>query len=109
MSTDSGACANKEPPACEQVREGKAVVNFVKTNNQVFYNPIQEFNRDLSIACINTYSSVNGGKKLRILEALAASGIRSMRYALEIENCAQIIANDFDSHAVQLIDKNIGK
>lgn len=92
----------------EQVREGKAVVNFRKTNNQVFYNPIQEFNRDLSIACMNTHSRLNDNKKLRILEALAASGIRSMRYALEIENCSEIIANDFDKHAVQLIDKNIG-
>lgn len=100
----------------EQVREGKALVNFRKTNNQVFYNPIQEFNRDLSIACINVHSTklnnnANGSsnKKLRILEALAASGIRSMRYALEIDNCHEIVANDLDRHAVELIEKNIGK
>ena len=92
----------------DQVREGKALVNFRKTNNQVFYNPIQEFNRDLSISCINVHSQLNGNKKLRILEALAASGIRSMRYALEIENCVEIIANDLDQHAVELIEKNIG-
>ena len=33
-----------------KVVEGKAKVYFPKTKNQVFYNPIQEFNRDLSIA-----------------------------------------------------------
>lgn len=99
---------NTEDEQFEQVREGKAIVNFRKTNNQVFYNPIQEFNRDLSISCMNTYSKLNDNKKLRILEALAASGIRSMRYALEIDNCSQIVANDFDKTAVQLIDKNIG-
>ena len=33
-----------------KVVEGKARVYFPKTKNQVFYNPIQEFNRDLSIA-----------------------------------------------------------
>ena len=34
----------------DQVLEGKATVYFQKTKNHVFYNPIQEFNRDLSIA-----------------------------------------------------------
>ena len=58
-----------------KVKEGKANVYFNKVKNQVFYNPIQEFNRDLSIAVINTYSSTNGNKKIRLLEALAASGI----------------------------------
>jgi tRNA (guanine26-N2/guanine27-N2)-dimethyltransferase len=90
----------------DKVKEGKAEVYFQKQANQVFYNPIQEFNRDLSISVLNTYSSLNKNKKLRILEALAASGIRSMRYALEIDNCSQIVANDFDKKAVELIDLN---
>lgn len=90
----------------DKVKEGKAECYFQKTSNQVFYNPIQEFNRDLSIAVLNTFSKMNNNKKLRILEALAASGIRSMRYALEIENCNEIIANDFDKKAVELIDLN---
>lgn len=89
-----------------RVKEGQAECLFHKTSNQVFYNPIQEFNRDLSIACLNTYSKINNNKKLRILEALAASGIRSMRYAKEIENCTDIVANDFDKKAVELIDLN---
>jgi tRNA (guanine26-N2/guanine27-N2)-dimethyltransferase len=67
----------------EKVTEGKASVLFHKTKNEVFYNPIQEFNRDLSISIINTFSNtLNENKKLRILEALAASGIRSMRYSI---------------------------
>ncbi len=90
-----------------KVKEGKATVYFHKTKNNVFYNPIQEFNRDLSIAVLNTYSKVNKNKKLKILEALAASGIRSMRYALEIDNCQEVIANDLERHAVDLINKNI--
>lgn len=89
-----------------RTKEGKAECYFQKTSNQVFYNPIQEFNRDLSIAVLNTYSKINNNKKLRILEALAASGIRSMRYALEIENCTEIVANDFDKKAVELINLN---
>ena len=30
-----------------------------------------------------------------------------MRYALEIENCEKIVANDLDKKAVELIDINI--
>lgn len=72
----------------------------------MFYNPIQEFNRDLSIAVLNTYSTKNKSN-LKLLEALAASGIRSMRYALEIDNLNEIIANDYDKRASNLIDLNI--
>ena len=89
-----------------KIREGKALVYFNKTKNEVFYNPIQEFNRDLSISVINTYSATNNNKKLRILEALAASGIRSMRYALEINNCQEVVANDLDKKAVEMININ---
>lgn len=56
---------------------------------------------------INTYSAINENKKIDLLEALAASGIRSMRYALEITNINEILANDFDQKAVELIDTNI--
>ena len=97
---------NIDASSYDRVKEGRAVIHFPKTSNQVFYNPIQEFNRDLSISVINTYSKINDNKKLRILEALAASGIRSMRYALEIDNCLEVIANDFDIKAVELIELN---
>ncbi|KAF0499408.1 N2,N2-dimethylguanosine tRNA methyltransferase [Gigaspora margarita] len=42
-----------------------------------------------------------------ILEALAASGLRSIRYAKEIPNIKYIIANDLDLDAVDLINKNV--
>lgn len=109
-SSESGA-AKSEPEfdanLFEKVTEGKAICYFNKTKNEVFYNPIQEFNRDLSISVLNTYSAVNKNKKLRILEALAASGIRSMRYAKEVDNVQEIVANDLDKKAAQLIDVNI--
>src|SRR5208282_6704923 len=36
------------------VTEGKATILFPK--DQVFYNPVQQFNRDLSVAVIRTWS-----------------------------------------------------
>ncbi|XP_065898799.1 tRNA (guanine(26)-N(2))-dimethyltransferase-like isoform X2 [Dysidea avara] len=182
---------------CEQgaefdtITEGAATILFPKTN-QVFYNPVQEFNRDLSIAVIKHYAKcywksnsfrkkkgpseekrpsdkteeelipevtpapseitedqkpdrpVDGNDQppdqpvcddgqdqqeaneapgevkskvskkwhvtrggLHILEALAASGLRSIRYALEVPGVEKVVANDYSRAAYQNMVRNI--
>ena len=107
-----------------QVSEGKANVLLPPG---VFYNPVQEFNRDLTVAVIRTFQRLHeqqwrshNEKKAKaeagdapveypglvILEALAASGLRSMRFALEVPKIARVFANDFDTTAAELIAKN---
>lgn len=44
---------------------------------------------------------------IRILEGLAASGLRSVRFGLEIPGVKEIVANDFDKAAVEIIKENI--
>lgn len=44
---------------------------------------------------------------ITVLEALAASGLRSLRYALEVPNIKKILANDFSKAAVEAMNKNI--
>ncbi|MQL69096.1 hypothetical protein Taro_001423 [Colocasia esculenta] len=46
-------------------------------------------------------------KPLRVLEALAASGLRSLRYAREIEGIGQVVALDNDKVSVEACKKNI--
>ena len=46
-------------------------------------------------------------KGLRILEALAASGLRSIRYALEIPGVESIVANDISEKAYRSIQRNV--
>ncbi|XP_004084262.1 tRNA (guanine(26)-N(2))-dimethyltransferase [Oryzias latipes] len=137
------------------VREGKAAILFPSAN-EVFYNPVQEFNRDLTCAVITEFArdlltqrgvkvvvpgdkervvvslsddnnevdvqpeqdngaaeplcSVTAGEKceqgLRVLEGLAASGLRSVRFALEVPGLHSITANDFSSKAAALIARN---
>lgn len=81
----------------------------------MFYNPVQEFNRDISILCIREYESVireEAGKKnkqapgLTICEALAATGLRSVRYMKEISNIKKIVSNDLDPYATTLMQIN---
>ena len=101
------------------LEEGKAKIIVDKKN--IFYNPVQEFNRDISIAVLSEYSKEfkNGSllqqsdkqektqEGLRILEALAATGLRSIRYAKEVPGVSEIVANDFSIKAVEVIKKNV--
>lgn len=116
------------------ISEGKAQI-LVMTQN-VFYNPVQEFNRDLSIAVLTIFAkdrwnevlqkkklgkeksnesntlhniqiNTESQKGITILEALSATGLRSIRYAKEIENVKQIVANDISAKAVESIRRNV--
>jgi tRNA (guanine26-N2/guanine27-N2)-dimethyltransferase len=49
------------------VTEGKATILFPK-HNEVFYNPVQQFNRDMSIAAIRTWNEVFTQEKRERLE-----------------------------------------
>lgn len=49
--------------------------------------------------------SPQGG--LRVLEALAASGLRSIRFAKEVPGLRAVVANDFSARAVELMSRNI--
>lgn len=100
-----------------RAQNGKRQANEVNENRgAVFYNPVQEFNRDISIAVIREYSKIfreerEAKKKpfegIAIMEALAATGLRSVRYLKEIDNVRSLIANDWDPKAVELIKKNM--
>lgn len=88
------------------ITEGKATISFEK--GKVFYNPVQEFNRDLSIAAISVYQGlVKRPQGLSIAECLSATGLRSIRYGLEIDGVSKIVANDIDPSATQIICKNV--
>jgi len=88
------------------VSEGRAEVLF-PSREEVFYNPVQEFNRDLSISVIQAHidGQVEGGA--RLLEALAASGLRSVRFAKELRGLESVVANDWSRQAVESIARNV--
>lgn len=126
MTTDMETA---ELPTNKTINEGKAKV--LLTSENVFYNPVQEFNRDLSIAVLRTFikeyqkipqkpkkaswKKANGVEEpvveeaagISILEALSATGLRSIRYALEVPGLTKIVANDISAKAVESIKANI--
>jgi tRNA (guanine26-N2/guanine27-N2)-dimethyltransferase len=157
------------------IQEGSAKI---QSDEAVFYNKIQEYNRDLSICAINVWSKLSnkpkpqrkGGnediaveaepiaedvvpevkeaaeevsvseevakqqekrqkrvnqqleclthhskdyppladskREFTILEAFAATGLRSIRYAKEIKGVTKILANDLDPKAVASIERS---
>uniref|UniRef100_A0A0A9ZAV4 tRNA (guanine(26)-N(2))-dimethyltransferase n=1 Tax=Lygus hesperus TaxID=30085 RepID=A0A0A9ZAV4_LYGHE len=121
------------------IKEGRAEILLKSSSSHVFYNPVQEFNRDLSIAVLSVFAkeqpqSRKGLKRNRhgstkdatkattdgsstlvnsredgisVFEALAATGLRSIRYALEVPGIREIVANDLSFQAVESIEDNV--
>lgn len=122
------------------ILEGKARILAPK-EDKVFYNPIQQFNRDLSITAINAFVEMRNeeavakfnekedarlsklaeqgesnpkrrkidvqSSKIRVLEALSATGLRAIRYGHEITAASEVVANDLLPEAVKSIDRSV--
>jgi tRNA (guanine26-N2/guanine27-N2)-dimethyltransferase len=97
----------------EEIIEGstKIIVPKVRSTGgpltsktSVFYNPIMEFNRDVSILVVSKLME-EGGKE--ILDGLAGTGIRGVRFANEIEKGTSVTINDWSPLAHKFISKNI--
>lgn len=93
----------------ETIGEGKAKLVGAKPDD-VFYNPIQQFNRDISVMAIRAWEKSYKRRKeepyVKIIEGLAATGLRSCRYALEIPKVKTVVANDLSDAAVKEINLN---
>ena len=73
-----------------------------------FYNPAMELNRDLSVLMAQLMLN-NSKDQLKFLDGLAASGIRGLRFANELEGDFEVFINDWDLEAYDLIKKNVEK
>lgn len=97
-----------EPEVKALIQEGDAKIYFPPTvdPSEVFYNPVQNFNRDLTCLVLQAYNNMVN-KPTNLFEAFAATGLRSIRYAREVTGFESITANDIDSSAVSVINRNI--
>jgi tRNA (guanine26-N2/guanine27-N2)-dimethyltransferase len=86
-------------------REGLAkfcapLYDTITSRNEVFYNPLMRLNRDLSVLHASTLAP---GRT--ILDGMAGTGIRSLRYMLESGH--EVHANDLNPQATALIEHNM--
>ena len=77
-----------------------------KKHSLPFYNPAMQLNRDISIALLQWYVNQTD-QNITVLDGLAASGIRGIRMAHEIDGSFEITCNDWHQAAFDLIQKNI--
>jgi len=103
----------------ETVKEGKvkAVVpklnafvsqpsDYAPSKAPVFYNPVMELNRDMSVLAFQAYQRV-ANREISICEPLTGSGIRGVRFAAEIHRVKKVVISDINERAVKLAKYNV--
>lgn len=103
----------------EIVREGRASVvvpelkaymkepwEYAPSKAPVFYNPVMKVNRDIAVLVLQAYQSILG-REISICDPLAGCGIRSVRFAVEVEGVTNIVLNDINPRAAKLAQLNV--
>lgn len=94
------------------ITEGKAKFYASRDKNgkiskqlEVFYNPVMKFNRDVSVLLLNNC----GIKDIQTADIMAGSGVRSLRFLLELKKgvISSVSVNDYDKNFVKLFEKNL--
>ncbi|MEM4161342.1 MAG: methyltransferase, partial [Thermoplasmata archaeon] len=71
----------------------------------VFYNPNMEFARDVTVSLLSAV--LDKRRKLKVLDGMAATGIRGIRIKKEVSKRFSVTLNDINPVAVKLIKKNL--
>jgi len=92
------------------IQESKAKIKVpeekkVSKKLPVFYNPVMKLNRDISILLLNSIEN----KNMQIALPLAGTGIRGIRFLLELkkDKIKYISFNDWNKEAVKIIKQNL--
>lgn len=74
------------------------------TKSGVFFNPVMEFSRDVSIQVMKIFLKNN---KAKLLDGLAGTGARGVRIANEVRGNFEMVINDHNPLAFEIIEKNM--
>jgi len=92
-----------EVPELERFRTPAG--DYAPSLTQVFYNPLMELCRDISVSALQVLADELGN--IRICDPLAGVGARGLRYAKEVRGAAKVVVNDRSREAVELIGRNV--
>ena len=103
----------------EIIREGKVQVlvpkleaygvvpsDYAPSKAPVFYNPVMEFNRDLTVLVFKAYQHMVN-HEISICEPFTSQGIRGIRFAAEIDGVTKVLISDINTTAYELAKHNI--
>jgi tRNA (guanine26-N2/guanine27-N2)-dimethyltransferase len=80
--------------------------DYAPSKAPVFYNPVMEFNRDLSVIALQAYQHLVN-RPVSICEPLTSQGIRGIRYSAEILGIEKVMISDISTKACDLAEHNI--
>ena len=93
----------------QKIQEGKVKIFAPEGriyDSPVFYNVEGELNRDLSVAALQVFQK-EFKDRITVCDALAATGVRGLRYAKEVSGIKNAVLNDKNPLAIKMIKKNI--
>lgn len=90
-------------PELEQFRTPAG--DYAPSLTRVFYNPLMEPCRDISVSVVQVLARELGG--VCVCDPLAGVGARGLRYAKEVKGVAKVVINDRSPEAAELIRKNV--
>ncbi|UNQ74338.1 50S ribosomal protein L11 methyltransferase [Infirmifilum sp. NZ] len=109
-----------EPCPLTESREGKAVIRHCDLKSYansrgfvdpawapVFYNPRMKCSRDLSTVILSAYVKLSARKEVSVIDVMSGTGVRGIRYVLEVPGVSQVILNDVDPKAALLARENV--
>jgi len=80
--------------------------DYAPSKAPVFYNPVMEFNRDLTVLAFKAYQRMIN-HEISICEPLTSQGIRGIRYAAEVNGVSRVLLSDINRQAYELAKHNI--
>jgi tRNA (guanine26-N2/guanine27-N2)-dimethyltransferase len=103
----------------EIIREGKVQVlvpkleaygvnpsDYAPSKAPVFYNPVMEFNRDLTVLAFQAYQCMVN-REISICDPLTSQGIRGVRFAAEVDGVKKVLISDINERAFKLAKHNV--
>ncbi|MCW1303537.1 MAG: hypothetical protein OH339_00325 [Candidatus Parvarchaeota archaeon] len=93
------------------VREGEVELILPRTfprspkKMEVFYNPMKRLDRDISVIFLRALAEIIP-RKIVVLDLLAASGVRGLRFGCEVDGIERIYLNDGSKRAYEWMVKN---
>lgn len=84
----------------------KAAWEYAPSKAPVFYNPVMELNRDLTVLALQAYQKTVK-RDIVLCEPLAGCGVRGIRCAKEVKGVQRVVLNDINPIAADLARHNV--
>jgi tRNA (guanine26-N2/guanine27-N2)-dimethyltransferase len=84
----------------------KSPSEYAPSKAPVFYNPVMELNRDLTVLALQAYQRMVN-HEISVCEPLTGCGVRGIRFAREVRDVKKVVVGDINEKAFQLAKHNV--